>query len=308
MEIYQPTIQYLSKLPIFGEWPEMLNIAKQMAAKKPRDWQLPVIACRAIGQSDEEALPASAALACVQISIILVDDMLDADPRGEYRRIGEGRAANLALVFQAAGTDAIIESRASSNVKKEAVASLNRMMAHTALGQNLDIQNPADEESYWHMVKSKSAPFYGCAIHLGALLGKASLETANGLEQFGRLYGEMIQIHDDLNDTMAVPANPDWIQGRKPLPILFAHLVDHTERARFIELFQDISRDGSLQETQEILIRCGAVSYCVDLLIQKHQSAKDILHSIPLTAHAPVESLLDEIIAPINRLLSTVEM
>lgn len=72
----------------------------------------------------------------------------------------------------------------------------------------------------------------------------------------------MIQLHDDLNDTMAVPANPDWLQGRKPLPILFAQSVDHPDHARFQELCQDISNENALREAQDILIRCGGVSYC----------------------------------------------
>ena len=55
-----------------------------------------------MGADDAIALPAVAAIACLQISIILVDDILDDDPRGAYHRLGAGRAANLGLAFQAA--------------------------------------------------------------------------------------------------------------------------------------------------------------------------------------------------------------
>jgi len=305
MEIYESVTQYLSTFPVFKEWSQMKSILNRMASKKPRDWQLPVIACQSLGRPDEDALPASAALACAQISIILVDDMLDDDPRGEYRRIGDGRAANFALAFQALGMDAILGSRASLKVRKEAAGSLHRMMSTTALGQDLDIQNPADEESYWRVVENKSAPFYGCALHLGALFGEASDEVASGLEQFGRLYGAMVQIHDDLNDTMAVPANPDWIQGRKPLPILFAQSVDHPDHARFMELYQNISEEGALEEAQGILIRCGAVSYCVDQLIRRHRAAQDILNKTPLHNKGTVDSLIEAVIAPVWRLFET---
>ena len=118
-------------------------------------------------------MPASAALACAQISIILVDDMLDDDPRGEYHRIGSGRASNFALAFQAAGMDALVGSRAGSQVRLEALDGLNRMMLTTAHGQELDIRNPADEASYWRVVENKSAPFYRCALHFGAILAEA---------------------------------------------------------------------------------------------------------------------------------------
>ena len=68
----------------------------------------------------------------------------------------------------------------------------------TTCGQELDIWNPAEEASVGRVVEHKSAPFYGCALHLG------------------RLYGEMIQIHDYLNDTMALPASPSCGNSSKP--------------------------------------------------------------------------------------------
>jgi len=305
MDIYQTITEYLLKLPIFKSWHEMESILRRSAATRPRDWELPLIACEAIGQSREKAIPACAALACAQISIILVDDMLDHDPRGEYHRIGNGRAANFTLAFQAAGAQALLQSGASIQVRFEAVKSLSQMMSTTALGQDLDIQNPADEKSYWQVVKNKSAPFYGCAFHLGSLFGEATVATASGLKRLGELYGEMIQIHDDLNDTMAVPANSDWLQGRKPLPILFAQSVKHPQRARFMELYKNISAENALQEAQEILIRCGAVSYCVDQLLCRHQAAQAILDEIPLRNKAALDSVIAAIIAPVEKLFET---
>ena len=305
MDIYQTTTEYLLKLPIFDSWHEMESILRRSAATRPRDWELPLITCEALGQAREKAIPACAALACEQISIILVDDMLDDDPRGEYHRIGSGRAANFALAFQAAGMQALLESGASTQVRFEALNSLSQMMSTTALGQDLDIQNPADENSYWQVVKKKSAPFYACAFHLGALFGEATDAVAIGLKRLGELYGEMIQIHDDLNDTMAVPANSDWFQGRKPLPILFAQSVQHPQRARFMELYQNISAENALQEAQEILIRCGSVSYCVDQLLRRHQAAQAILDEIPLRNKAVVDSVIAAIITPVQRLFDT---
>ena len=305
MDIYPLTTEYLLALPIFDAWEEMKTILQRAASLQPRDWRLPLITCQAVGKSAEKAIPASAALACAQISIILVDDMLDDDPRGEYQRIGCGRASNFALAFQNAGIDALIKSGASSSVRQEALDSLNRMMLTTAHGQELDVQNPEDEASYWRVVESKSAPFYGCALHLGALFAENREDVTQNLERLGRIYGEMIQLHDDLNDTMAVPANPDWLQNRKPLPVLFALTVEHPDRARFMELYEDISVGGALQEAQEILIRCGAVSYCVHQLIRRHQIAQELLNKTQLANKEILDSLLGGVIAPVWKLFES---
>ena len=45
-------------------------------------------ACEAVGGSTTQSLPALVAVACSHIGIVLVDDMLDADPRGEHLRAG----------------------------------------------------------------------------------------------------------------------------------------------------------------------------------------------------------------------------
>jgi geranylgeranyl pyrophosphate synthase len=182
------------------------------------------------------------------------------------------------------------------------------MLSTIAFGQDLDIQNPTDEASYWGVVENKSAPFYGCALFLGALFGKATDPVAKELRHFGELYGEMIQIHDDLNDTMAVLANPDWLQGRKPLPILFALTVGHPERSRFSELYQNISAENALQEAQDILIQCDAVSYCVDQILRRHQAARDILDKTPLPNRGTVDSLIDAVSAPIWKLFESLDI
>lgn len=306
MDIYQTTLTYLEEFPSFGQWPEMDAILRRSASSRPRDWNLPICLCQALGTPPEKAVPASAALACAQISIILVDDMLDDDPRGAYRRIGVGRASNLALAFQAAGVEALLESR--SRPKLEAVRCLNQMLYQTAFGQELDVKNPDDEKSYWQVVTNKSAPFYGCAFQLGALGAESSVKTTKGIRRLGELYGEMIQIHDDLNDTLTVPANPDWLQGRNPLPILFAQTVNHPEREKFMALRQTIPSNGALEEAQEILIRCGAVSYCVDQLLQRHQAVQNLLDELSLPAQEWVDALIHDLIAPVQRLFETLSL
>ena len=61
-----------------------------------------------------------------------------------------------------------------------------------------------------------------------------------------------------------------------------------------------------MQEAQEILIRCGAVSYCVDQLMRRSQSADEILRSIPLVRADLMESLLEAVIAPVRKLFDAV--
>ncbi len=302
MDLYQSTIDYILMVPVIQSWPELQVLFARKASRRPKYWELPVQACEAVGGSTADAIPAVAAVACAQIGIMLIDDMLDEDPRGEYHRDGHAKVSNYAAALQAAAFEAFYAKEMQPGVKLAGLHSLNRMSIMIALGQHLDVQNPVDEAAYWHAVENKSAPFFGAALYMGALMGGASNKVAADLEQLGKLYGEMIQIHDDLNDTMAVPANPDWIQKRLPLPILFAQVVDHPARARFLELCQDITQPDALPEAQDILVHCGAVSYCVDQLVRRHLVMQEMLRSIALVRRDILDALLEELIAPVRRL------
>jgi geranylgeranyl pyrophosphate synthase len=158
------------------------------------------------------------------------------------------------------------------------------------------------------VVDLKSAPFFGAAMQLGALAGGASLEQAGLFLKLGGVYGELIQIHDDLNDAMAVPVNPDWVLGRTSLPILFALKVEHAEREQFLELWQALQTapdPNTLDEAQSILIRCGAISYGIYELMRRHQQARGVLDSLTACRRDGLDRLLEEVILPVKNLFDS---
>lgn len=303
MNIFSQVVHDFCALPCMAAWRAAQTLFQQAAAREPGHWLMPVRACEAVGGTLEQAIPAMLAVGCAHVGILLVDDMLDSDPRGDYHRLGMAQVSNLACAFQAGALCAIGRCSQAPISKLAALNSFNEMFLFTAFGQFLDVQVPTDESAYWNVIQTKSSPFFGAALQIGALAGGGTLTISEQLKKLGYLYGEMIQIHDDMHDVMETPANPDWLQGRSPLPILFASLVKHPEQERFLTLKQNIVEPEALQEAQEILIRCGAISYCADQLIQKHHLAGNILDEIALVSPVPISSLFNEIIAPVYNLL-----
>ena len=305
MNLYQNAIQMLLDSQESTQWEALRSALERAKTHLPVAWHFPVKACEAVGGEPEEAIPAVAAITCTHMAIILIDDILDEDPRGAYRQIGIGRAANLAVGLNALGINVLL-SAVSCREREKAARALNHMMGCTAYGQDLDIMNPKTEEGYWAVTRAKSSPYFGVAIYIGALFGKATVTVAEALKQFGEIYGEIMQIHDDLNDSLAVPANVDWLAGRSPLPMLFAELVTHPERERFIELRRKADDSRTLREAQSILVRCGAISFSVNELQKRHALAIDLLKNIPLANPEPLEQLLEEAIAPVRQLYAKV--
>ncbi len=279
----------------------MDNILRRAANSGSRDWLVSRWVCEALGGSESQAIPATGAIVCSQISIMMIDDMLDNDARGEHTRIGHAQAANLAAGFQALGAESLLAADLDEMAMVLALKSLNEMILKTALGQKLDTANPDTEETYWQMLSLKSAPFYETSFYLGALSAGAPLPEAEAIRDLGAVYGIMVQIHDDIYDTMKSPANADWMEGRYPLPLLFAHAVDYPEKEQFRKLKARVGEDeGALREAQSLLIRIGAISYCVHQLVQRYESARDKMAELPQAQAAGLAKLFRDLIEPVT--------
>jgi geranylgeranyl pyrophosphate synthase len=138
---------------------------------------------------------------------------------------------------------------------------------------------------------------------MGALAGGASTETAASLGEFGMLNGEIIQIYDDLTDALQSPANPDWLEKRPNLAILFAATADHSKRDRFRELQDRANESEALAEAQAILMGSGAVSYCAYHVIRRIEAARTTLDQTTLIDRAPLLGILGPQTQPIISLL-----
>ncbi|GAB4264602.1 MAG: polyprenyl synthetase family protein [Candidatus Promineifilaceae bacterium] len=285
--------EQLNRLPEIQHWPDVAQIFLRTKDIPHPDWEVPVLACIAVGGREENAFAGATAVACLQISIMLVDDILDDDPRGEHLRRGTGPTANLALAFQAAATRILTTAPAPETAKIAALNSLGKAGLATAYGQSLDIQNLNGEEQYWHVVEAKSTPFYGAIYEIGAYLGGADAQTASALYEFGKLIGEMIQIEDDLADAFAIPANADWLQGRNNLLILYGLTVDHPYQPQFEEIRNHIQDMQNLQKAQSYLIECGAVSYATYQLVTRFQAARQTLNVLNLPYPEHLNDMLD---------------
>ena len=262
------------------------------------DWQLPAIGCQSLGADPAVAIPAMAALACTQISIILVDDMLDEEPDGEYQRMGAGRAANLSLALQSAAMVLVDRCPVSSAQRSAAARCLAQMCLDTAAGQELDVSNLEGEENYWRVVRAKSTPFYGAGLQLGAILGGGDPDIVQRFYELGVIFGEAIQIYDDLEDAFKSPANPDWLQGRNNLALLYGLTAEYPEQKQFKKLRLRVQDPTVLEQAQQILIRSGAVSYCAYQIFQRHQQIRLSLRQIN-TNMVPLVHLLKQQIEPL---------
>lgn len=292
-------------LPEVRRWPEMLDLVHRA---KHRDeisvWEYPVAACLASGGSEEQALPGAASLFCALTAIHLIDDLLDDDPRGDYRVLGAGRTANLASAFQAAAYR-MVEGIAASPDRRSAVQSrLSAAFLDTAHGQELDSFESATEEDYWRRVEAKTPPLFAAAFAIGGLLGGATEEAIDGFEQLGRSLGRFIQVSDDLSDALSTPAGADWSRPRNNLALHYALRASYPEREEFARHAEKAGEPKSLAAAQRILFKSGAVSYCAHQMNRFSNESRRQVGQLVVASQAPLERLVDRMVRPLEHLLS----
>jgi geranylgeranyl pyrophosphate synthase len=290
-------------LPELASWPLAGSLFEQVLAQPNEVWGWPIRACQAVGGTVEAGRHGAAALACLMLGVTLVDDMLDQDPRGLHLAVGSARTANLALALQAAALQLVADAPLADDRRVALTGSLAQAALATAYGQELGVVHSGTEADYWKTVRAKSAPYYEAAAYIGALLGNAPWETANRLRQFGILSGEIVQLHDDLKDAFQTPANPDWKNPHNNLLLLYARSAAHAERNRFELLVAQSGDNEALHAAQQILIDCGAVSYCAYHIFERFQTAQNILALTELADRGPLGNILSEQIEPLLRLL-----
>ena len=62
MNISTLILDYISNLPVLKAWSEAKSLLDHVASMQPRDWQLPITSCEAVGGTAEVAIPACAAV------------------------------------------------------------------------------------------------------------------------------------------------------------------------------------------------------------------------------------------------------
>jgi geranylgeranyl pyrophosphate synthase len=303
MTIEEVKAQVLT-LPEVAAWPDMVRILEQHVDKPHQVWEWPYRACRAVGGEESLAASSAAAILCMILSILLVDDMLDQDPRGVHLKVGDAVAANISFAFQSASFRMLASTPVDAERRAAVMQAFAEMGLAMAYGQDLDSRNLSGEENYWKVTYAKSGIYFGTALYAGAVIGNASIETAAQIRKLGELIGDVVQIHDDINDALETPANPDWKQMRNNLLFLYAKTADHPDRERFLALQSQVDNPEALKEAQQILVRCGAISYAIYHICQRYQASIGIIRKVSLKDPKTLEEMVNRFIKPLIEIMN----
>ncbi len=263
--------------------------------------ELALRACRAAGGEPQRAFPAAASLYCLHTAIHLVDDIIDGEER-PFLPLPPGLRANFAMALQSLAVELLAPT--PGEVRAELMRAVALAGTRTARGQELDAGGAAGEEDYWKIAESKTPPLFAAALQMGVLSGGADAEVAEGLAEAGTPMGVLVQLGDDLGDVMGEELHPDWERPGDNIVLRFALEADHPERERFRALVGQVADPAAYDEAKEIIVRSGAMSFCVHHMLVAAEEARRVVRSLPLADHAPVLEMIDLLIAPAAELLA----
>ena len=229
-----------------------------------------------VGASEEEALPAAAALELFQNWVLIHDDIEDEseERRGKptlHRLYGVPLALNAGDALHAAMWRVLV----AAGYGPEVLLEFARLVERTAYGQHLDLywiqRGVLDltEEDYFAMVRAKTAYYTAVApLKLGFWI--AGREPAPVLERAGEKLGVAFQIVDDVLNLEADPQAygkeiaGDLYEGKRTLILLdylrHAPLEDAERARRLLRLPREAKDPAEVAWLHRELLQSGAVA------------------------------------------------
>ncbi len=160
-------------------------------------------------------------------------------------------------------------------------------------GELLQIQksNEIDlsEETYFRIIRGKTASLISTCCKLGAIAGGACVDDINALSDFGDHVGIAFQIRDDILDfigdpevTGKTPGN-DLKEKKLTLPILFALKQTSEEQAnKYLSLIKEEKlTQADIDEIIQFVIDKKGIDYAQEVSNSYINKAMDIINAFP---------------------------
>lgn len=199
--------------------------------RSPDEWMLlPGFCCQAAGGEPEWADDLAASWFLFYAAAHIMDAVEDHDPlAGWSEALGPGGAINVAsgMFFSASlALHSLNDNRLPAAERERLIATFYRQMISMCSGQHLDILAPQPSlAEYWRIAEKKSGIFFALACQAGARLATEQTERIEGFRLYGRHFGILIQVLDDLEEWRTT----EWqtVAARKDkflrsLPVIYA--------------------------------------------------------------------------------------
>lgn len=179
---------------------------------------------------------------------------------------------------------------------EEAVPHILRLISSTAtdMGRGVTMELAAltldaDEDTYWQVIRGKTATLFAASAGIGAVVGGAPPEQQAAMERMGLAFGYAFQVADDLLDLQGgeeargKPHGIDWVQRRATLPLLYAmrQATDADAAAMRALWAQEHCAPEHITALQQLVERHGGFDYGWQKVKEYLEEANTCLQALP---------------------------
>ena len=265
---------------------------------------LATLCCDALGGYPEDAMQWGLGVELVHNSSLIHDDIIDEDEKRRnvptvHTKYGVPVAITVgdALLGEAFNIlSTLPEFRMEHHgidLVKELIVSIAIAAKDLYFGQALDLaymkRFDVTVDEYMVMVEKKTASLHWLAARGGAILGGGNMEEIEALSNFGREFGVMFQIKDDLlgligdEKKLGKTVGID-ITGRKRT-LYMVHALQEAPQEEYREVLKHLlmgnPRPGDVRMAKMIFDHTGSIEYCKEMLERMRKESKSYLDILP---------------------------
>ncbi len=248
------------------------------------------------------------AVELMHLASLYHDDVMD---EAEVRRNVDSVNARYGnLIAIVAGDYLMARSAAiAADLGTDVAGLLARTLAWLTRGQVSEVRTAFSvartEQDYYGAIEGKTASLMSSSCRVGALTAKLPADQTEALTEFGRCFGMIYQLRDDILDVIATdnqlgkPAGQDLAEGIYNLPTLFA-LRDPEVGAQLRDILGRVLDDEERERARKLVVATDGIARTIEAAerfnVLAHQ-ALDVLPNLSLRQgfSSLIESLLEDL-------------
>ena len=253
-----------------------------------------LMASRLVGYTGDRSILYAAVVEFIHTATLVHDDIIDDSDLRRGRLAVHSRWGNDITVLL--GDYLYIKSMAMAltHDELEIIRNLCDVTLRMIEGELYQLTKNGDaaitEEEHFDIMRRKTAYLFGGCAQIGGMLGKASSEHEQALQEYGFNLGMAFQLVDDLLDftgdveAVGKPIASDLREGKVTLPLI--HLLQHDNGGSGPRIIRDIisARNATPEQWHELLRSLkehASIDYAYRRAVDFAEKAKKPLYSFP---------------------------
>jgi octaprenyl-diphosphate synthase len=251
-----------------------------------------VLAAKALGYKGEAHTTAAAFIEFIHTATLLHDDVVDESDLRRGKATANATFGNAASVLVGdyiyTRSFQMMTSLGSLRVLELMSEAVN-VIAEGEVQQLMNCNDPnTTEESYMHVIYSKTARLFESATQVAAIIADSTPEIELAMKDYGRYLGTAFQLIDDVMDytsqaeEMGKNMGDDLAEGKPTLPLIHAMQHGSTEEGAMIK--EAIEKANGLDKMEQIMAtmeRAGSLDYARQRANEEADKAISALSILP---------------------------